>query len=76
MKLHDKLPDLWRPFKSDDVVHYTVKPAPQCRETPGGCGVEDEPAELRAQAVGAGGLEADAEVPAQAGGANPAPAGA
>jgi hypothetical protein len=63
-KLHDKLPDFWRPFKDDDVVHYTVKPTPSCRETPSGCGVEDEPTELKAHAVGADGLEADAPVPA------------
>ena len=61
-KLHD-LPDLWRPFFPADVVHYTVKPEARCRQTPAGCSVESEADELVAQAVGAGGLEADAPLP-------------
>jgi uncharacterized protein (DUF2235 family) len=74
-KLHDKLPEFWRPFRSADSMHYTVKPAPECRETPSGCGVEDEQEELKAQPVGAEGLEADAPMPGQAGGASSAPSG-
>ncbi len=67
-KLHDKLPDIWRPFRDGDVVHYTVKPVPDCRATPAGCAVESEHDELQAQPVAAGGLEADAPVPASTGG--------
>jgi uncharacterized protein (DUF2235 family) len=70
VKLHDKLPDLWRPFREGDVVHYTVKPAPECRSTPEGCAVESEQDELKAQPVAADGIEADAPMPAGAGGSD------
>ena len=73
--LHDKLPELWRPFRGGDIVHYTVKPASRCRRTPDACGIESEQDELKAQAVGAEGLEAEAPMPQPSSGTPAAQAG-
>jgi len=59
----DKLKLLWRPVQHTDRKHYGVHADPEGRSVADLVTVEDEQAELLAQAVGPDGLEAEAVPP-------------